>query len=343
MSIKAILRNIRIIMGKFFIDKWSISQPIQQPIRKILFMRQDGKIGDYIVSSFVFREIKKHSPDTHIGVICSYNNAYMFEKNPHIDQLYLVKTKSIIDYIRCGRSLAKEEYDVVLDPTIQLRNRDLLLLRLICAIYYVGVRKQNYQLFNFNITNSQQHFSLIYKDMLALLDIKPISLEYDIPCAKQEKEEVKQFLAEKNLTDYISINFFGAGNTRRLDKDKMQELLNTLTKSTKRPIVLLAIPSEIEILKALSKQYNHIFVYEKTKNIFHTIELIRHASLLISPDTSTVHIAAGLQKKIICFYSADEDNFTHWHPNNKNKTVILRFNKNINEIDFTTLDPKWLN
>ena len=28
-------------------------------IKKILFMRIDGKIGDYIISSFMFREIKK--------------------------------------------------------------------------------------------------------------------------------------------------------------------------------------------------------------------------------------------------------------------------------------------
>lgn len=28
-------------------------------IKKLLFLRIDGKIGDYIVSSFVFREIKK--------------------------------------------------------------------------------------------------------------------------------------------------------------------------------------------------------------------------------------------------------------------------------------------
>ena len=38
-------------------------------------------------------------------------------------------------------SNSKEQYDLVIDPTIMIRNRDLLLLRLINAKHYIGYQK----------------------------------------------------------------------------------------------------------------------------------------------------------------------------------------------------------
>ena len=75
------------------LDKSSRSnnpQSLEHP-KSFLFLRQDGKIGDYIVSSFVFREIKKFNPLIKIGVICTKQNAYLFQRNHNIDEIYLVK------------------------------------------------------------------------------------------------------------------------------------------------------------------------------------------------------------------------------------------------------------
>ena len=69
------LQNIRIAIGKQLLDKSVASlkdNPIAVcPVRKILFLRKDSKIGDMIVSSFVFREIKKNNPSVKIGIVCA--------------------------------------------------------------------------------------------------------------------------------------------------------------------------------------------------------------------------------------------------------------------------------
>ena len=55
------LKALRLKIGKLILDKSSRS-PFQKSLehpKSFLFLRQDGKIGDYIVSSFVFREIKE--------------------------------------------------------------------------------------------------------------------------------------------------------------------------------------------------------------------------------------------------------------------------------------------
>ncbi|MGR6652132.1 glycosyltransferase family 9 protein, partial [Avibacterium paragallinarum] len=87
-NIKNILRELRLKAGKLLLDKKSSDNFSDNLPMSILFLRQDGKIGDYIVSSFAFREIKRFNPTIKIGVVCTKQNAYLFEQNPYIDQLY---------------------------------------------------------------------------------------------------------------------------------------------------------------------------------------------------------------------------------------------------------------
>lgn len=341
MGLKDTLRKIRLKIGKSLLDRKSTSAQINFPPKSILFLRHDGKIGDYVVSSFVFREIKKQSPQTKIGVVCSKKNAYLFEQNPYIDELYFVKTKDIGDYIRCGKQLAKEQYEVVIDPTVTLRNRDLLFLRTINAKNYVGYQKENYRLFNFNIPAQNIHFSEIYKQALELVGFKQISTAYDVPYTEKSKQAIQDFLAKNNLTSYTAVNFFGAGSARRFNDKTIKSLLDNLTSNTMY-IVLLTYPGVTEKLKLVAQEYNNVFIYEKTQTVFDTIELIRNASLVISPDTAIVHIAAGFSKPLIAFYSQDQENFYHWQPNNVAPTHILRFNKSVNELNFSDIPSDWL-
>ena len=109
-----------------------------------------------------------------------------------------------------------------------------------------------------------------------------------------------------------------------------EQHLSAQTKS----IVLLTFPAVTEKMQALAKRYANVFVFEKTQTVFDTIELIKHSKMVVSPDTAIVHIASGLHKPTVAFYSLDEENFVHWQPNNSAKTQIIRFDKSVNEVDF---------
>ncbi len=351
MNIKNTLRKIRLRLGKLLIDTGK-ENDYHTPtyIKKILFLRQDGKIGDYIVSSFVFREIKKQRPDIFIGVVCRKNNAYLFSANPYIDQLYFVKKRSITNLIKCGLNLRKLRFDALVDPTMLLRNRDLLFIRLINARINLGYLKSDYSIFNLNITDPTLHFSDIYKAALEKLGFNHINTQYDIPSDRQANINIVSFLKHNGLSEFISVNFFGHGSARRFNQRNIAAILEYLLKNTPLPIVLLTYPDITAQLKqimqsvnALSTAPQKLFINENTSTIFHNIELIRYSTLLISPDTATIHIAAGLNKPIIAFYSQDQDNFIHWHPNNHNTTHILRYSENVNEIQPAQLLPEWLN
>lgn len=157
-QLKTDWRNARLRWCKTWLDRAPAAAPAPNPhnLRAILFLRQDGKIGDYIVSSFAFREIKKSAPHIRIGVVCTEANRSLFDANPHIDAVHIVQAKSSRSYRETGRSIAGQ-YDVVIDPTVLVRNRDLVLIRSISAPYNIGFAKENYHIFNRNIADKKQH------------------------------------------------------------------------------------------------------------------------------------------------------------------------------------------
>lgn len=341
MSIKIKLQALRIKLGKLFLDRKTHSTGSISLTPKILFLRQDGKIGDYIVSSFVFREIKKQLPQAHIAVVCTTKDAYLFKQNKHIDKLYFVRKRHILDYIKCGLTLKKEQYDFVIDPTVVLKNRDLLLLRLIHAKNYIGYKKSNYQLFNINL-EGEHHFSELYRLAIEKAGITVQDMTYDIPYNAESAVEIDAFLKQHDIHNYSTINFYGAYRIKKVNNENIKKYLRYLTDiSGRKQFVLLSYPEVTPVLKELSSDYPNIFVHD-TKTIFHTIELIRHCDQLISTDTSTVHIASGFNKKIIAIYKRDEIAFIHWRPMSNNDTHILFYNENINQIEPTQIAADWL-
>lgn len=310
------------------------------PVRKILFLRKDSKIGDMIVSSFVFREIKKNNPSVKIGIVCAPKNKDLIEGNPYIDYYHFLASRSIKDHIRLGKELAKTGYDTVIDPTIFLRNRDLLLLSMIKANRYIGYKKADYKLFNMDI-EGEMHFSEVYKQALLLCEFKDIDISYDIPTNIESEKNVRRFLERHNLRHYIAMNFFGASNSRRFSWKKISLFLDYFCQVLpEKRWVLLSFPEVTPKLKSLISNRRNVFIYEHTRTIFDSIELIKSADWVISPDTAIIHIASGFNKKIIGFYNRDIENWNHWHPTTTAECHIVRFSRNINEISPETLETE---
>lgn len=338
---KKTLQKIRLALGKILLDRKTAPIRVGFSPKKILFLRKDGKIGDFIVSSFVFREIKKQRPDIQIGVVCTPKNKALLENNPYIDLFHLLPSRKISDHIKLAKSLAKYDYDTVIDPTVLLRNRDLLLLSMIKAKHYIGYKKSDYQLFNSNL-ESDAHFAEIYQQALALCGFNNIDTSYDIPAISPYHENIQQFLTQNNLNRYIVINFFGAANSRKFNERNIKAFLDYFQQHLPhQSLLLLTYPEVTPLLMRCVAKKSNVFLYKNTQSIFDSIELIRYSEWVISPDTAIIHIASGLNRKIIGFYQANDENWKNWHPNSQNECRILYFNKNINEISPTQIDLSW--
>lgn len=302
-----------------------------QSLASILFLRQDGKIGDYIVSSFAFREVKRANPDIKIGVVCSSKNRRLFDDNPYIDAVHEVKAKSAAAYWKLGKSLAGQ-YNVTIEPTLFLRDRDLVLLNALNSPYNVGLDKADYCLFNLNIANKRQHYADIYAEALKLLGFTQIDTAPVLPESAASAGGVRRFLQENALKGYIALNFFGASKTRTFDNAAIDKMLAALQEAFPRQqFVLLTCPEATPALTALCRARKNCFVYADTQTINDSIEILRFADAVVSPDTAIIHIAAALDKRIIGFYHENPQNFENWYPRSS-KSDCLFFKETVNEI-----------
>lgn len=333
-KIRARIKEFEREIGKLILDKRKKERDINfENIKKMLFIRYDGKIGDYMVSSFVYREIKKQRPDIQIDVVGIAKNESLFLKNKNISNFYKLKKTKYRYLCPLGKKLRALNYDVLIDPTETLKNKDLFFIREINAKINYGYAKENYKIFNKNIEKNNEHMQTVYARILESLGFENIEISYDIPEDDNSDKKIEDYLKANNVRKLIAVNLFGAGKTRKFNLEKSLELLMKLNQSyPEYRIILLDSPRDREALYKVIEASNNILYYNESETIFDSTAIIKKSEIVVSPDTSIVHIGAGLKKKVIAFYSTNKGNFDKWGIGGENK--IIRYDKDINEIDF---------
>lgn len=306
-------------------------------IKKILFLRYDGKIGDYIVTSWIYREIKRQRPDVQIDVVGISKNESLFSNNKNINNFYkLKKSKKIYMYF-LAKKLRKENYDIIIDPTELLRDRDLFFIKNIAAKINFGYNKSNIRLFNKNIDKNSKTMLEVYKEILENLGFSDLNLDYEVPINDASEKRVEEYLKANEISKFVAINFFGASKRRKFKVSKAIDLLGKIQKKyPEYKIIILNSPKDKKTILSIMKimEQNNIYYNEDFKTINDAISLIRKSEIVVSPDTAIVHIAEGLKKDIIAFYSEDKKNYEKWKlSNNEEKNKIYFYNENINNLD----------
>lgn len=314
-------------------------------IKKILFLRYDGKIGDYIVTSWIYREIKRQRPDIQIDVVGISKNENLFLNNKNINKFYkLKKSKKLFMYF-LAKKLRDENYDILIDPTEILRDRDLFFIKNIDAKINFGYDKENIKLFNKSINKNSKTMVDVYKEILKKLGFSNLDSSYEISMDMSSEKRVGEYLKSNKINKYIAVNFFGAGKRRKFTVEKAIELLVKIQKKyPEYKIIILNSPKDkktiCKIKKGISSINDSKIIYynEDFKTIYDAISLINKSDIVISPDTAIVHIAYGLKKNIIAFYSGNKVNYEKWGlPIDGEKNRVYFYNENINNLDINLI------
>lgn len=339
------MREKRLKIGKYIWDRKEKKNYIKgdnfildNNIKSILFLRHDGKIGDMVVNTLMFREIKKVYPDIKIGIVARGAAIDIIENNPYIDKIYnYEKNRKKIKEL--AKELENDKYDLLVDFSEMLRVNEMMLINLAKAKFNIGIKKENWKLFDIslNIRNYNEHISKMYIKILNFLGISELDTTYDL--------YPSEYLLEKiNLTanKYIVFNPFAASKHRSFSEENIIKFLNILEKKYTEKIVIIGEEEKLSSLKEI-KDNEKILIF-KTKKIMELLELIKYSKLVITPDTAIVHIATAFNKKSICFYrkekGKEDNNSIFWSPNSSNAHIIFveQEVKNGEEVDINKLN-----
>ena len=315
-------------------------------IKKILFLRYDGKIGDYIVTSWVYREIKRQRPDIQVDVVGISKNEKLFLNNKSINKFYkLKKSKKLFMYF-LAKKLRVEDYDVLIDPTEVLKNRDLFFIKNINAKINFGYDKGNVNLFSKSINKNSKTMVDVYKEILENLGFCNLDSNYEVPIKVSSEKKIDEYLKSNRIDKYIAMNFFGAGKRRKFTPKKATELIvKVRNEYPEHEIIILNSPRDKKVIFKIIKRIkcldsnSNIFYGEDFKTIYDAISLINKSDIVITPDTAVVHIAKGLKKNIVAFYSENKENYEKWGLSiDEKKNRIYFYNENINNLNINQMD-----
>jgi ADP-heptose:LPS heptosyltransferase len=291
-------------------------------IKSILFLRTDNKIGDTVVSSFLYRQVKKKYPNIKIIVLCGRSNKEIFKYNKNVDEIYEVGS-CLFNDISIFKNLRKQNISLVIDFfPFNPRFKHLLMLRISSPEFLIGFNKAFYKMYDLSVNEDffSVHITNMYKYILNLLKIDSFNLKYEIPFSSKEENPALELINNYKYKYKIVINPFSESKHRRLSIKKLKELIYLIIKNIFDCCVFI-LCQEKNKEEVISLESDKTII-ASFKSILESAALIKYTDIVITPDTSIVHIAAAFDKKTIALYrdysNSHEKTDIIWAPNNPN-------------------------
>ena len=331
--------KVKILEGNGFLE--------ENDIKSILFLRYDGKIGDMVVNSLMFREIKKVYPNIKIGVVARGAAIDIIKDNPNVDKIYeyYKDRKKIKDL---ALKIKEEKYDLLIDFSEMLRVNQMMLINLCGARFNIGLNRKEWKLFDLSIKSDKdfkwtEHITNRYLAYLVKLGLKKENIDISYDIYLKDEKKYKAFFNEIKESKKLILNPYGASKHKSFSVENLENIINYL-KNRDIAIILVYFGDKYKELEFLEKKYKYVYMPQKIESILDTAILIKESDYVISPDTSIVHIASALNKKMITVYPPKGGKYgvDHlvWAPKSEYSRVIFCKDKTgtYDEIDINTFN-----
>jgi lipopolysaccharide heptosyltransferase II len=263
---------------------------------KILVIFGYPGIGDILLASPVLRALNRYYKDVEFtlfarkipslssvfNIIPSCERVVSYDKNN--------KQKSNLSFLKLCTSLRSEQFDHAI--VLHHSPRNAIVSFLSGAKNRVGFDYGINKIFLTKCVapNENQNIIYYYADVLKTLGIK----EFD----------TKPWIIRQNVERLKNRIVFSIGSSwyrKEWPPENFALLANMLSKKGFE-IVLVGSENDIEKANIIVSKSNVINMVNKTNNLLELCKIIESSSLLICPDTASLHIARGLGTKTISLF-----------------------------------------
>ena len=328
--------RIKAYILRRFTQKKSIDFDIRKA-KNILFLRYD-RIGDMVITTPVFRELKLAYPEINITVLASKANQCVLLNNPYVDRIITNHKNNLLKDLPTLLALRKEKFDVCVEFDHSVIPHSIVRLRIIKPKIIIsvfkdgryGVKGSELELYDyFTEKLKDTHFQDIWLNTLNPFGINPKSKQYDLFCSDQQKGNAVDFLSQFQKKIIIGINLEGAVKGKKITSDKLEEICRGIFHINREvQIILLSSPKLYSNIVRISQKMNLPYVVPsyKTISVLDVAALIQNLQLIITPDTSIVHIASAFNIPIVSIHEKNNQSYHLFKPKSQNsRTVFSEF------------------
>ncbi len=297
---------------------------------------QLGTIGDMILATPTFRLLKEKFPNSQIDVICGSRNYAVIEDNPLIDNK-IILTKSPLKLIGLIYRLRKVNYKYYIDPKPHFSRESRIIATLIKADIKIGYNTLKRSKTRSSKEEKNEHFTIeLLKPLNELgIEIPKARILPNLYLNNDSELYVEFFLKEKGISDYILINISASKENKKWVVEKWIHLVKYLIEQNFTIIVCFA-PTERLDAQKIYENSDKIFLFN-SRSIKDIYSLVNRTKLLISPDTSLIHIASAFDKPVLALYSGMSDFNTRFAPLSS-VHLVINANEGVDSIKGITLE-----
>jgi len=333
---------IKSIKAKFLksLTRAQIDNINANEVDSVIFLKYD-KIGDMVVCTPVFRELKQAYPHIGISVFASNVNKAILSNNPYIDNVYIYDN-NWLKLLPVLFKLRKHKFDVCFEFEAKVVTRAILITRIIKPRFVASVFKK-YGRYNveakdlkvydfYTKENKKNHWSDICLETLGVFSLKPKSSKYDIFINDDQRSTAKKFIQNLPFAKVkIGINLEGYSHSGEISFNDLSAICKGIHKKhAQSVVVILSKPGDEVKIEKLKKDMRLNYVVPSYFSILEVSALISELDLVISPDTSIIHIASAFNVPSVSIYTANKNNYRLWAPKSLlNKSVFSNDNETI--------------
>lgn len=320
----------RVFIAKTLWDLKEKNQSNEVAIKNILLLRNEGAIGDIIVDSALVKAL--YDGGYTVDFLLTKNNSKVMKYNPYIRNIYEADD---VDSTCFNKSfnhnvpdsiieiLARNKYDLIIDPSLlgvpvhRMRLFNQIKPRLVFG--FNKWNKLNFYSESFDFDCINQHIINSLVKVSERLDLPAGNmLPYNLHLPDGVFDDVKKFNEMHGYKKNVLINIFAGNNDRCISQKQLETIIYNLTETySDIHIVLLDHREEIKI--PLPERV----VINPFKTLYHVMALVHEADLVISPDTSIVHISAAWNKPLVAIYKNIISNNNLWSPGYSEASQII--------------------
>ncbi|MEI8186564.1 MAG: glycosyltransferase family 9 protein [Chlorobiaceae bacterium] len=306
----------------------STPRPEKAPESIVILAREC--YGDCIMLTPLIGTLRREYPELSIYVIAFSQIIFnFFSADTNVTAVYHAKR----NMKRYCKEILSKKFDILFNPKDHPSTHFLIQSMLINARHKVGHFSPFHEgLFDHLITlGPNKHESERNLSLLSIINetaLKQPCKPYLPPmpvCA-----ETAAFLKTLPSGKYIGINLSAGHSGGRRTTRQWSELINEFPNET---FIILSAPQDLQEKRELEQSLDNVLQSPSTRNLYEVGEIVKRLKLLITPDTSLVHIASCFDTPIIALYRKRFADRTQFAPLSTLQEIIISSTPDVIDID----------
>ncbi len=280
---------------------------------KCLFV-QLGRIGDLILLTPTF-DVLKSEFGAHLTLLSGPSNYQIIANHKSIDDVIIFdKSPFKLPYIL--PKLLLKKFDIWIDPRVHISNEGRILASLSRSERKVGYNPTNMKtIFTDSLPEDIEQCHHVQIGLNSLIPLGYKMPEYipkpSLPVNNKSEAKIENFT--KHFNNFTLLNISASKDYKMWHDEFWSEFIKSHRNELEPLIICFTIQDKNRAEKINSSAGNTAKLFYSS-DISDVVSLVNHAKLLITPDTSLVHIAAAFNKPVLALYSGLKEFYVKFKP-----------------------------